>query len=156
MGWALAGVGACSAVVQAGLVGRVVARVGDRRAILTGLACGALGFAAYGLAPTGRLFLLGMPIMSLWGLYGPAAQGLMTRRVSRSEQGALQGALSSIQMITGLVGPVLFSETFAASIGRTARWHLPGAAFLLASLLLAVGVVVAQQATKPAPPPVPA
>ncbi|MCC7010763.1 MAG: TCR/Tet family MFS transporter [Acidobacteria bacterium] len=147
VGWALAGVGVCSAIVQAGLVGRVVSAIGERPAVLFGLSAGVVGFAIYGLAPTGAAFVAGIPIMSLWGFYGPAAQGLMTRRVGRSEQGALQGALASIQMVTGLIGPALFAETFAASIsGR--GWNLPGMPFLLASALLVASVFVAIAATR--------
>jgi len=148
VGWTLAMVGVCFAGVQAGLVGRVVSAFGERRALFFGLACGAIGFAIYGLAPTGRWFLAGVPIMSLWGFYGPAAQGLMTRLVGRSQQGALQGALSSIQMSTGLVGPELFSQTFAAFISAR-RLHVPGAPFLLSSVLLAVALVIALQVVRP-------
>lgn len=150
VGWSLAAVGVCSAIVQASLVGRVVAAIGPRRTIFIGLGTGAVGFAIYGLAPTGGLFLVGVPIMSLWGLYGPAAQGLMTERVGRQQQGALQGALSSVQMTTGLLGPLLFSETFAAFIGPLRAWHAPGAPYLLAALLLAFGVGLAARVTRPA------
>jgi DHA1 family tetracycline resistance protein-like MFS transporter len=117
---------------------------------VAGLACGAVGFAIYGLAPTGATFLLGIPVMSFWGLYGPAAQGLMTQRVCRSAQGALQGALASLQTATGIFGPALFSETFAAAISTRRGWHVPGAPFLLASMFLIVGVVVALRITRAA------
>jgi DHA1 family tetracycline resistance protein-like MFS transporter len=147
VGWALAGVGACFAVVQAGLVGRIVKTFGERRTLVAGLACGAVGFAVYGLAPTGALFVMGIPIMSLWGLYGPSSQALMTQRVGRSAQGALQGALASLQTATGIFGPAVFAETFATGISRRG-WHLPGAPFLLASVLLVVGVLLALQITR--------
>jgi DHA1 family tetracycline resistance protein-like MFS transporter len=118
---------------------------------MTGLLFGVLGFAIYGLAPTGRLFAIGIPIMSLWGMYGPAAQGLATRRVGHSRQGALQGALSSVQMTTGIIGPVLFSEVFARSIDPRSQWHLPGAPYLLSAALLAIALGVATRFAKPAP-----
>ena len=149
VGWTLAAVGACSAVVQAGLVGRLVARFGERRTLVAGLAAGAVGFAIYGLAPAGWMFLAGVPIMSMWGMYGPAAQGLMTRRVGRSAQGALQGALASLQTATGIFGPALFSETFATAIAAK-RVHVPGAPFLLASLFLVIGVGLALRITRAA------
>ena len=100
-------------IVQGGLVKYAVARLGERRALLVGLACGTVSFAIWGLAPTGLLGCAAIPFGSLMGLYGPAAQGLMTRHVSPSEQGQLQGANSSIMGITGMVGPTLFSVTFA-------------------------------------------
>ena len=77
---------------------------------------GVAGFLTYGLAPTGAIFWLGVPLVSLWGLSGPAMQGLMTRHVAASEQGQLQGARSSLMGIAGLVAPTLFTQTFAAFI----------------------------------------
>ena len=147
VGWALAAVGVCFAIVQGALVGRAVAAFGERRALMLGLACGATGFFIYGMAPVGWIFALGIPIMTFWGLFGPAAQGLMTRHVSRSEQGALQGALTSVAGVTGIIGPELFSQTFAAAINPRRDLHYPGAPYVLASLLLVAGLVIAARAT---------
>src|SRR5207237_260444 len=83
-------------IVGAGLVGPAVRRLGEPRALLTGLACGALAFVVYGLAPNGVVFLLGIAPGSLYGLVYPSLQGLMTRRVGPDEQGQLQGALGSL------------------------------------------------------------
>jgi DHA1 family tetracycline resistance protein-like MFS transporter len=142
VGYTLAGVGVAQAIVQGGLVGPLVARLGERRALVLGLLSGAIGFAIYGLAPTGRLFLIGVPVMAIWGLYSPSAQSLMTRRFGQSEQGQLQGALASITGIANMLSPALFSLTFAAALSTLRNWRLPGAPFLLASVLLlfAVGV----------------
>ena len=143
VGWALAAVGVCFASVQGALVGRAVAAIGERRAVMLGLACGAAGFFIYGIAPVGWIFALGIPIMTLWGLFGPAAQGLMTRHVTRSEQGALQGALTSVAGVTGILGPELFSQTFAAAISPRLQTHYPGAPYVLASSLLVLAMVIA-------------
>ncbi len=147
VGIAIATVGLFSAVVGAGLVQPFVARFGERRTLLIGLLFGVLGFATFGLAATGLVFWIGVPINSLWGLSNPPMQGLMTRRVKESEQGQLQGALSSLRGIAFMIGPGLFTLTFAGAIspGREAR--LPGAPFLLASALLAIAVVVASRVT---------
>jgi DHA1 family tetracycline resistance protein-like MFS transporter len=147
VGLVLACVGVCSAIVQGALVGPAVRRLGERRVLLTGLTFGALGFFAYGLAPTGPLFLAAVPVVALWGLASPAAQGLMTRHIGPSEQGALQGAAGSVMGIATMIGPWLFAATFAYFIGGGTRWHLPGAAFMLAALLLALGAAVAVRTT---------
>jgi DHA1 family tetracycline resistance protein-like MFS transporter len=73
----------------------------------------------------------------------------MSRRVSSSEQGQLQGALASINGLTGLIGPALFTQSFAHSIGPSALWHLPGAPFLLASLMMLSAAAIAWRATHP-------
>jgi DHA1 family tetracycline resistance protein-like MFS transporter len=148
VGLTLAAVGVCSGTVQGGLVGPVVARLGERKALLLGLVFGIAGFAGFGLAPSGILFWLAIPLISLWGLSGPTAQGLMTRRVSGSEQGQLQGANGSLRGISGLAGPAIFTLTFASFIGPRASWHLPGAPFLLASFLLVAALLVAWRVTQ--------
>jgi DHA1 family tetracycline resistance protein-like MFS transporter len=86
--------------------------------------------------------------MALWGLTGPSTQALMSRRVSPSEQGRLQGALSSLQGIAGLIGPGVFTLTFAYCIAPQRGWELPGAPFLLAALLLLGGMAMGAWATR--------
>jgi len=147
VGLVMAGVGICSALVQGALVGPTVRRFGERRALLVGLACGAVGFLGYGLAPTGLLFLAAVPVVALWGLASPAAQGIMSRHIGPMEQGALQGATGSLMGIATMIGPGLFAGIFAYSIGAGTRWHAPGAAFVLASLLLAAGALLAARIT---------
>lgn len=143
VGLCLAVVGVCSALVQGGLVRRVVARIGEFRALLTGLTMGAIGFAAYGYAPDGRWFFAAIPLMALWGLAGPAAQGMMTRQVDPAEQGRLQGALTSLTGLVGIFGPQVFAQTFAWFISPAAPFVLPGAAFHLAAVCLAFALLLA-------------
>jgi DHA1 family tetracycline resistance protein-like MFS transporter len=147
IGVALATVGICSAVVGAVLVQPMVAHLGDRKVMLAGLWFGVLGFAIYGMARTGIIFWTALPVTGLWGLSGPPMQGLTTRRVSASEQGQLQGALSSLRGIAFMIGPVLFSNAFAAFIGPRRVWRLPGAPYLLASVMLMIATIIAWRAT---------
>ena len=113
VGLTLALVGVCAMVVQGAGVGPIVKRLGERRALLLGLACGALGFFIYGAAPTGPLFWLGIPVMALWGVAGAAIQALTTQLVAPDQQGQLQGATNSVNSIAQMVGPFLFTLTFA-------------------------------------------
>ena len=149
VGLTLAGVGICSAVVQGALVGPLVARWGERRTLVAGLLFGAAGMAVYGLAPTGPIFWLGIPLMAVWGLAGPSVQGLMTRLVSPSEQGQLQGASTALMAISGLVGPGIFASIFAYAIDGGAVLDLPGAPWLLAALLLVAAAAAAWRVTAP-------
>ncbi|HWZ88782.1 MAG TPA: MFS transporter, partial [Polyangiaceae bacterium] len=142
VGFALAGIGVASTVVSALLVGPLVRRLGERWALFVGLAFGALGFGIYGFAPTGTWFLLGIPFLAIWGLAGPAFQALMSRRVEASAQGRLQGAVASLAGVTGMLGPVIFTQIFAFGIASPTL-HLPGAPFLLSATLLGLGLLVA-------------
>jgi len=145
VGLTLAIVGVCSIVVQSSVVGPAVRRCGERVAIALGLTAGAIGFLVFGLAPTGPWCWAGIPVMALWGIANPALQGLMTRRVAPDQQGRLQGAANSVQSIAQLVGPFLFTLTFAYFIGPVAPLKAPGAPFLLAAGLMVLAVLIAQR-----------
>jgi DHA1 family tetracycline resistance protein-like MFS transporter len=73
----------------------------------------------------------------------------MTRRVSASEQGRLQGATSSLKGIAWLLGAGMFPLTFGHFIGPGRDWHLPGAPFLLAALFLVSAMLLAWRVTRP-------
>lgn len=148
VGFMLAAAGINAMIVQGLLMKPLTARFGERKTLLAGLCCGAIGFCVYGVATDGWIYCAGIPIMAFWGLAGPSAQGLMTNRVSASEQGQLQGAIAGLSGIAGLIGPGLFTQTFALFIGPRAGWHLPGAPFLLASFLLLLGMALAWRATR--------
>ena len=93
VGLTLAFVGVCSAVVQGVLVGPIVARLGERADADAGPARAARwAWRSTAWRRPARCSWLGVPVMALWGLAGPALQGLMSRLVSPSEQGQLQGA----------------------------------------------------------------
>ncbi|HLB91580.1 MAG TPA: TCR/Tet family MFS transporter [Terriglobales bacterium] len=139
IGISLALVGVTSMVAYAS-VGPIVARLGERRTLLTGLACAALGFALFGWSSP-VVFLLAIPINAYWSLAGSTSQSLMTQHVSPSEQGELQGALASLRGVGMLIGPGLFSLTFAYFIAP--EHHLPGAPWYLASLLILISLAIA-------------
>ena len=144
VGLFLGAVGLASALVQSLAVKPLVKAFGEARVLLGGMIAGAFGFAVYGLAPDSWWFALGLPMVALWGTSGPALQALMTSKVGPTEQGKLQGALSSLRGISGLIGPALFTLTFAQFIGPWTFAGLPGAPFLLATLLLAAGALIAR------------
>ena len=81
--------------------------------MLMGMVFGGLGFAIYGLAPTGGAFLIGTPVFGLIGFFGPGFQGLVTRRAGPDEQGRLQGANSSLAGLAGVAAPTIFGFTYA-------------------------------------------
>jgi MFS transporter, DHA1 family, tetracycline resistance protein len=155
LGLTLAGVGICAAVVQGGLVGPVIARLGERRALIFGLGAGAIGFAIYGLAETGAMFWIGVPLMSLWGIAGAATQGLSSARVGPDEQGRLQGAFQGLRGIAGLLGPGLYTLAFAYAIGAGAGLGQPGLPYLIAALCLALALAMAWAIARRNPVPTP-
>jgi MFS transporter, DHA1 family, tetracycline resistance protein len=148
VGLTLAAVGVASIIVQGGIVGSVTKRIGERAALMLGLAFGVLGFLVLALAQIGMEFWLGIPLLALWGLESPACLALMSRFVGAEEQGRLQGANASITGIANLFGPGLFTQVFAAAIGGGREWGLIGAPFILAAVLLFAAAIAAWRVTR--------
>lgn len=148
VGLTLAVVGLCSGVVQGALVRPIVKRIGERNTLYVGIFFGVFGFAVFGLAPSGALFFMGVPLTALWGLSGPALSGLMSQSVGPQEQGRLQGAQSSIIGLAGLLGPTLFTQIFAYFIEPSHKLHQPGAPFYLASIILVISLGIAWSLTR--------
>ncbi len=117
VGFVLAGVGVMSMIIQGGLVGPFVRRFGERTAILVGYLGGVGGFALYAVAPVWWVYALGVPVMALWGLATPSVQAIVSKKVDPQHQGLLQGGLAGIVGIAGMIGPILYTQTFAWFIG---------------------------------------
>ncbi|WP_414649889.1 TCR/Tet family MFS transporter [Dyella sp.] len=143
VGYVLMLVGACDGSVQTLLTGRLTALLGERRVLTIGMLCGIAAFVVMGLASSGWAFLIGIPLLALWGLSQPPIQAIMTREVDPTEQGRLQGAVTSLGSFAGIFGPYLFAQVFAFSIAPQSPLHLPGLPFLLAAGLLVVGTAIA-------------
>jgi len=148
VGLSLTVVGVFAAIVSGGLVGPYVKRFGEKFSLLSGLVYGILGFAGFALAWRGSLLLASIPFIALWGVAGPAMQSLMSRRVDPTSQGKLQGAINSLRAITGMIGPLIFTQVFALAIAKNAAVHLPGAPYFLAAVLLGVSLLIAYVVTR--------
>ena len=143
--------------VQAFLVAHSVRRLGERGCMMLGAALSVTCLCIYGLAPTGSLFWLGLPLGALGAVGGPAWSALMSRHVGPSEQGRLAGASSSLQSLSQIIGPLLFTGVFSATIHASGS-HGPalpqGAPFFLAAAALTLAAAIALWATRRAPSPV--
>lgn len=148
VGLSLAVVGVCASLISGILVGPFVKRFGERRSVLFGLVCGTFGFAGFAMASRGWVLYAVIPFIALWGIAAPAIQSLMSQRVDPSSQGKLQGAINSLRAITGMAGPVLFTQVFALAISPRVSFHLPGAPYYLAMLLLFSSFLLAVYVTR--------
>ena len=142
VGLVLAFAGALDMLVQGVLVGPAAKRLGDRATMVLGLTGGAIGIACMGLAPTGLLFALTMIPNAMWGLAMPTLQALMTRRVSESEQGQLQGANMSVASIAGVISPLFFGWIYSISSGDGALIPFIGTSLLIAAVVLLAAAII--------------
>jgi DHA1 family tetracycline resistance protein-like MFS transporter len=143
VGLSLTAVGFSTAIVQGVLVRQVVARLGERRALVLGMVASALGFVAFGFADRGWLMYLFIVPFAFGGIAGPATQAMISRHVPPNEQGEIQGATMSLQGLTAIIGPVIGTRLLAAFGARGAQPYVPGAAFFASALLSGLGLAFA-------------
>ena len=142
-GLTLALVGVMAILVQGLLVRPTVRRLGERRTIALGLTVSTLAFLGYGLATEGWMVPFIIIVGSLAGLAMPAIQGLVAGTVGPSEQGEIQGALTSLTSLTSIFAPLIFTAgLFSFFTSAAAPITLPGAPFLLGSVLFGISLAV--------------
>jgi DHA1 family tetracycline resistance protein-like MFS transporter len=144
-GISLAAYGAMALVYQLWIVKWLVPLWGERCTMLFCLAMGVVGCTTFAFSTQGWMIYA---ILILGGagffLTVQVTQGLLSQQVSEDQQGALQGALSSLASLTGVVGPVLSTSLFAVFTLPGASIYFPGIAFLTAAIfnLVALGLAL--------------
>ncbi|MCE4557350.1 Tet(A)/Tet(B)/Tet(C) family tetracycline efflux MFS transporter [Roseateles cellulosilyticus] len=137
-GLSLACYGGLHAVSQALVTGPLVARLGERRALLVGMAADGLGFVGMGMATSGWMPFALLPLFAAGGLALPALQALLARQVGEQHQGQLQGTLASLTSLIGIAGPLVVTAAFSATQSTWAGgvWVVAAAGYLLALPML--------------------
>ena len=138
IGWSLAWVGVLQFLVQVFLTDRVVTRLGERRTAIVGLGCGAACLFAYAFVTQGwqvyAFFLVGCLGAFAW----PALNGILSRMVDATRQGALQGGIGSMNSIAAILGPLIAAQALAWG----ARNGFDGAAFVVAAALIGAAMLL--------------
>ncbi|MDH4460301.1 MAG: TCR/Tet family MFS transporter [Spirosomataceae bacterium] len=143
IGLSLAFVGLIIAIVQGGLNRIINPILGDRKSVILGTLFYAIGFGLFAFASQGWMMYAIMIPFGMGGIAGPSLQSIISQQVSPSEQGELQGALTSLQSITTIIGPLIASNLFAYFTSETAPIHFPGAAFFMGSILTFISLFIA-------------
>jgi DHA1 family tetracycline resistance protein-like MFS transporter len=148
VGLSLAVVGLLVGLVQAGLTRVVNPRLGNEKSTYLGLVLYGLGLVLMAFATeTWMMFAFLVPYC-LGGIAGPALQSSIAGLVQPSEQGALQGALTSLMSLTAIVGPLLMNNLFFYFSKPTAPVFFPGAHFLLGGLLMVISIWITYRVFK--------
>jgi len=136
IGLSLGVVGLLVAVVQGGLIRIIHPKLGHEKSVYLGLSLYALGFFLFAFASeTWMMFVFLIPYC-LGGIAGPALQSIISGSVSASEQGELQGALTSLISVTSILGPPLMTGLFAHFTSPKAAFHFSGVAFFTGGILM--------------------
>jgi DHA1 family tetracycline resistance protein-like MFS transporter len=136
VGWSLAATGVAMGLVQVFVTGRAIARIGEERTVLIGMAVGGASFLAYVFVANGWMVYPIIVVSALQGLVYPSTNALLSRLTDASHQGALQGGMASLNSVAQIVGPLAMTQALAFGAERGE----PGAAFLLAACLVAIAL----------------
>ncbi len=142
VGYSLAFVGVIMAISQGFLTGKLIPRMGERRAVLLGLVFGAACYAGYAFATAGWMLYASMLLWFLGAAVYPSMNALMSQQIPPNGQGELQGGLASLLSLSAILGPPLMTGLFGYFSAPGAPVHFPGAAFLCAALLVCISLVL--------------
>jgi MFS transporter, DHA1 family, tetracycline resistance protein len=148
VGASLAFVGVIMAASQATLPRLLIPRLGEATCATIGLTSGGLGFLGYGLATRGWMMFALMFTWFLAAIVMPSTQALMSHRIPPSAQGELQGGVASLYSLSSIIGPPLMTQLFGYFSSDAAPVHVPGAAFLFATLLTAGSLILFRRAVR--------
>lgn len=143
IGISLAVIGFMVAIVQAVLVGKIVAKLGEQKTIMLGFILWSVGMILFSIAgSTAALYCFMVPYI-LGGIASPTLQGFLSNKVPENEQGNLQGSLTSMISITAIGGPLLYGGLFDWFAGSDGPWYYPGAPYAMGAVFLSLGCITA-------------
>lgn len=170
IGLSLMAFGICSALVQGGLIGKILKRFGEKNTAFIGITCSVIAFAGFTTASQGWMLYCWIPLSALGAVATPAIKSIMSSRVPADSQGELHGTLASLKGIADMISPIMMTQVFAyfanesleavdfgQGLAGALTWtmfvegvpaseldpgsHFYGSAFMLAGLLLCVAIL---------------
>jgi DHA1 family tetracycline resistance protein-like MFS transporter len=141
IGFSLAFVGICIAIVQAGLTRILVPKLGETKAVYVGIIINMIGMIGVGLASEPWMIFAATVGLALGGIGGPSLQSIASKDIPPNEQGELQGFLTSVMSITAIIGPLLMPWLFSSFASGKYGIVMPGAPFFCSAILLLGGLV---------------
>jgi DHA1 family tetracycline resistance protein-like MFS transporter len=124
------------------LTGRLARRLGSLRAAELGFLLVASGYLGYALGNSTIFIFVCIPLTVMGFITQPSLVSLMSSKIRREAQGALQGVVASAGSLAAMVTPLLMSNLFSLFARPEKPWYFPGAPFLLASALAVTGSIV--------------
>ncbi|MDZ5448561.1 Tet(A)/Tet(B)/Tet(C) family tetracycline efflux MFS transporter [Labrys sp. ZIDIC5] len=122
VGLSLAAFGILHAVAQGFVTGPLAQWLGEDRAIILGMSADALGYVLLAFATQGWMAFAIMIPLAAGGIGAPALQAMLSREVGENHQGRLQGSLSALTSLTSIIGPLLFTAIYSASLASWSGW----------------------------------
>jgi DHA1 family tetracycline resistance protein-like MFS transporter len=129
--------------VQGGLIRWINPRLGNEKSIFLGIALYAIGMFLFSFATQSWMMFLFLIPYCMGGIAGPALQSVISGHVLPTEQGEIQGTLTSLMSASAIIGPPIMSTLFYYFTHADAPVHFAGAPFVLGGILMIISAVIA-------------
>lgn len=143
VGWSLGMIGLCVAVVQGVLIRWVNPKLGNEKSIYVGFFLYSIGMLLFAFATESWMMFIFLIPYCLGGIAGPALQAIISIQVPSTEQGEIQGTLTSLMSASAIVGPPIMTGIFYYYTNENATFTFAGAPFLLGGLLMIISAFIA-------------
>lgn len=148
VGYSLAFIGVMIAIVQGGLIRIAIPKLGQSRALFLGLLMYTIGMFLFAFAASTWMMFAFSAVYCLGGIAGPALQGIISTHVPSSEQGELQGALTSLMSATSIIGPPIMTNLFAVFSKDGTGYFFPGAPFFAGAIFFLISTILTFKSLK--------
>lgn len=142
IGISLGVVGIMVSLVQGVLIRKTSKSLGHEKSAYIGILLYMAGMLLFAMANQGWMMYAFTIVYCLGGISGPSLQAIISNHVQPNEQGALQGALTSVVSISSIIGPPIMTNLFAVCTRNKEAFYLPGAPFYLGAVLMLLSAVV--------------
>ena len=143
VGISLGVVGLLVGAVQGGLVRITNPILGNKKSIIIGMSLYCVGMFLFATATQSWMMFAFLVPYCLGGISGPALQAVISEQVGASEQGEIQGTLTSIMSASSIIGPPIMSSIFYYFTHKNAPFQFAGAPFVLGGLLNLIALFIA-------------
>ncbi len=135
-------------IVQGGLIRYINPKIGNAKSIFIGISLYALGMFLFATASESWMMFVFLIPYCLGGISGPALQSVVSEQMSASEQGEIQGAMTSIMSAASIIGPPMMSSVFYYFTHKSAPFQFAGAPFVLGGVLMLISLIIAYKSLK--------
>lgn len=143
VGVSLGVIGLLVGLVQGVLIRWINPKLGNEKSIYVGLLLYMVGLLLFSIATESWMVFVFLIPYCLGGIAGPAMQAIISSKVDATEQGEIQGTLSSLMSVSTIIGPLLMTNVFHYFTNDNAPFKFAGAPFVLGATLMLFSAVVA-------------
>lgn len=142
VGISLGVVGLLVGLVQGGLTRVINPKIGNEKSIYLGLLLYTIGLVCFAFANEGWMMFVFLIPYCFGGIAGPSLQATVSGHIPPTQQGELQGALTSLMSLTTILGPLIMNNLFEYFTSDKAPFRFPGIPFLLGAVLMLSSLII--------------